>query len=101
MMGQTVKAIRSKEGVTKEVGPFAWGTVAGEHDAVGFIAHIDDVIEVFGCGRQQRLETELIEDEQVDAQVALQALFPTDSGVMGLLRFEWKAGQWEYPHQGT
>lgn len=38
----------------------------------GIVSLVDDVIQVAGCRRLQRLEAEIIQDQQVGAEIALQ-----------------------------
>ena len=74
-MGQAVQAGGCQQGIAEEVGPFLWGSVAGEEDGAAFVPLVDDVVEVLRSGWRERLEPEVIERQQVGAQIRLEAPF--------------------------
>ena len=45
----------------------------GEQDAAPLIALVDNVVEVLGAGRQDRLEAKVVEDQELWLQVRVQA----------------------------
>ena len=74
-MGQSVQACRSEQRLLEKVRPLCEVAVAGEEDAAALVALADDVVEVLGGGRAQGLEPEVVEDEEVGTEVALQTSF--------------------------
>jgi hypothetical protein len=74
-VGQAVQARRSQEWIAKEFRPLTGGAVGSEQDTALFVTLINNVIEILRTGRAQWFEAKVIQDEQVRAQVRLQATF--------------------------
>ena len=73
---QAVKPGRGQERIQEQVGPLIGGAVAGEQDAAALVALVNHIIQVFGARRLDRFETEIIQDEQIGAQVVAQPALP-------------------------
>ena len=57
-MGQAIQACRGRQGGSEQVGPLLQGAVADEHNATPLVPPVDDVVEILGGRRVQRLEPE-------------------------------------------
>ena len=73
-VGQPVEGRRGEQGLAEEVRPLGPVAVAREQDRRLLVPLVDDVVEVLGAGRPERLEAEVVEDEEIGAQVAGEAL---------------------------
>jgi hypothetical protein len=73
-VGEPVESGRGEERFAEQIRPLGAITIAGEQDRGLLIPLVDDVIQVLGTRRAQGLEAEVIEDEQIGARVAKQAL---------------------------
>lgn len=73
---QTVQAGRRQERVEKDIGPLVRGAVAGQDDAALLVAPVDNVVQVAGRWRLERLEPEIVQHQQVRPQIGLQPAFP-------------------------
>ena len=56
LVGQAIQTCRGQQGGSEQVGPLLQGTVTGEHNATPLVPLVDDVVEVLGGRRVQRLE---------------------------------------------
>jgi len=70
---QAVQAGRGQQRVSKQVGPLGGCAVTGKQDTPALVALVDDVIQVFRRGRLERLEPEIVQDQEVRAEIDLQA----------------------------
>ena len=68
-VGQSVEARRGQEWIAEEVRPLGGRTVAGQQEAALLVALVDDIVEVFWRRGLERLETKVVQKEQVRAQV--------------------------------
>ena len=48
-------------------------SIRGQKDRAALIALVDDIVEILGPGRAQRLEPEVVEDEEIGAGIASEA----------------------------
>ena len=70
---QPIQRGRGEERALEQVRPLGEGAVAGDDERALLVALVDDLVEVLGSGRVQGLEPEVVEDEQVGADVGGQA----------------------------
>ena len=73
LVGQAIQTCRGQQGGSEQVGPLLQGAVTGEHNATPLVPLVDDVVEVLGGRRVQRLEPEVVQHQQVRAEVGLEA----------------------------
>src|SRR5713101_5317469 len=73
-VGEPIERGGGEEGIAEQLRPLGPIAIAGEQDRGFLISLIDDVVEVLGAGRAKAFETEVVEDEQVGAGVAEEAL---------------------------
>ena len=59
----------------EEIWPFGGGAVGCQQDAAFFVTFVDDIVQVFRPRRLDRFETKVIENQQVRAQVGIDAAF--------------------------
>jgi hypothetical protein len=64
-VGQASEARTGQQRVAEEVGPLARRPVAGQDDARLFVPFVDDVLQIGRAAGGQRLEAEVVADEQV------------------------------------
>ena len=60
----------------EEVGPFGRCTIAGHQDTAGLVALVDHVVEIGGSRISERPEAEVVEYQQVGANVNREATLP-------------------------
>src|SRR2546428_688706 len=73
-VGQAIERGRGQQRLAEEVSPLRAIAIAREHDGAALVPLVDDVVEILGPRRPQRLESEVVEDEQVGARGPRQAL---------------------------
>ena len=74
-MGQSIQPSRGQQGVTQQFWPLVGCPVAGEQDATTLIAFVDDIVQVLRSRGPQGFEAEVVENEQVGAEVGLKPPF--------------------------
>ena len=84
-VSEPIQTGRGQERIAEQVRPFLRGPVTGEQDTAAFVPLIDDVVEVLGSGRVERFEAEVVQDQQIRAEVGLEAAF---QGVVGATAVE-------------
>jgi hypothetical protein len=84
-VSEPIQASRGQERIAEQVRPFLRGPVTGEQDTAAFVPLIDDVVEVLGGGGVERFETEVVQDQQIGAEVGLEAAL---QGVVGATAVE-------------
>ena len=55
-----------QEVIVKNSAPVLEGSIAGEDHGATLVGFADDVVEVPGCLRREGLETEVIQDQEID-----------------------------------
>lgn len=63
-MGQPIQPGRGEQGSAEPLRPFGRGPMAGEQEAALFVALVEDLLEVFRPRRRQRVQPEVLQDEQ-------------------------------------
>ena len=80
IVGQAIQACRGQQRITEQVGALFWRAVAGEEDPPAFVALVDDVVEILRSRGMEGLEPEVIQHQQVGAEIGLEAAL---EGVVG------------------
>src|SRR6266704_2325520 len=70
---QTIQPSGSQKRIVENIGPLGRGTVGCQQNAALFVALVDDVVQVFGTGRLDGLEPEIVKNEQVRSQISGEA----------------------------
>jgi hypothetical protein len=67
-------AAEASKRLAEEIWPLRAIAVAGEDDRRALVALVDHVVEILGARRAQRLESEVVEDQEIRPGVAREAL---------------------------
>src|SRR3990172_4543687 len=70
--------------VRKPVRPLGWGAVAGEQDRASLVTFVDHIVHVLGGRMLDRLETEVVDDQQVGASVERETLLVSVVSATGM-----------------
>ena len=73
VMREPVERGRREQRALKQIGPFRERAIRGDDEGAAFLSFVDHFIEIFGTGRRQRLEPEVVEDQHIGARVDEQA----------------------------
>ena len=71
-MPESIECGGAEQLVGKRIAPFGEVQVTGQHGGAAFIAFCDQVMEAFIMGWTKGLESEVINDEQRDADQSLE-----------------------------
>jgi len=63
-VGEPIERGGGEEGFAEQLRPLGPIAIAGEQDRGFLIPFVDDVVEVLGAGRTERLEAEVVEDSR-------------------------------------
>ena len=72
-MRQAIERGGREERLPEEVWPLGAVAIRGQENRAALIPFVDEVVEILGARRAQRLEAEVVEDEQIGAGVASEA----------------------------
>jgi hypothetical protein len=77
---ETVEASRGQERIAEKVRPLGRGAVRSEQDAAALVPFVNNIIQVLGRGRLERLEAKVVEDEQVGTEIGVEPSLPGTVG---------------------
>ena len=72
-VGQAIEGGGREQRLPEEVRPLRAVAIRGQENRAALIPFVDEVVEILGARRAQRLEAEDVEDEQIGAGVASEA----------------------------
>ena len=72
MMREPVERRRREQRTLKQIGPFGERSIRGDNERPTLVALIDHLVEIFGTGRWERFEPEVVEHEHVGPGVGEQ-----------------------------
>src|SRR5262245_11443778 len=82
MMDDAVDQSRGAGGIREDAGPVLEGEIGGEHEALLFIPSTDDLKEQVGVSLVEGEIAYLVEDQEADLRVALEAVLEGASGFL-------------------
>ena len=68
VMGEAIKGGAGEQVVVENAAPFGEGAIAGNNEGGVFVAFGDNFIQVLSGLRGERLQAEIIEDQQVNGE---------------------------------
>ena len=68
VVGQAVQGSAGQQVIAEDLGPFFKGSVTGDDEGPGLVAVGNDVVQVLSGLRGERLQSEVIQDQQVHRQ---------------------------------
>ena len=88
VVSEPVEGGGAEQSVGEGISPFGKVEVGGDNGGGLFVAFGEQVVQIFVLGRAQRLEPEIIDDEDVDAGQGVELAFEGLDGARGVERPE-------------